>query len=140
MHYQLSILYNMSKDQKSFLDALVPLEEDFMRSLWSIGEDSEIRVIQERMENSQSPYTTIASVANKLEQKGYVQRVGKKRGFLYHAEVSQSDYYNHTLKYVVSNFFKGSYKSLIQHFAAEQNVSKDEIEEVLKMIEDESEE
>ena len=42
-----------------------------------------------------------------------------------------------TIKYIVANFFKGSYKSLVQHFAQEEKVSKEEISEILKLIEEE---
>lgn len=126
----------MSKGQVMFLDALSPIEEDFMRALWNMESGVEIRDVLLQMEHSDTPYTTIASVAQKLEGKGYIKKVGKKRGFLYAADVTQSEYYNHTLRYVVSNFFRGSYKNLVQYFAAEQKVSKEEIEDVLRLIEE----
>lgn len=119
---------------KSFLNALSPIEEDFVRALWSIGE-GEISDIMERMTYCDTPYTTVASIAQKLEKKGYVHRTGKKRGFVYAASVSEEEYCAHTLGYVVSNFFTGSYKGLIQHFASEGKISADELQEILSMIE-----
>ena len=117
-----------------FLNGLSPLEEDFMRALWQVGK-GEISDAIPLMEQSETPYTTIASVVSKLESKGYVARVGKRRGHVYAPEVTQEEYYGKTIKYVVSNFFKGSYKSLVQHFAEEEVVSKEDIEEILSLIE-----
>lgn len=121
---------------KSFLDGLTPQEEDFMRALWSIGE-GEIKDAIEKMEGKDTPYTTIASTVAKLETKGYIKRIGKNRGFVYAPIITEEDYYNHTLKYVVSNFFTGSYKNLIQYFAEEEKLSKAEIREILDLIEEE---
>ena len=126
----------MMMDKSNFLDGLSPLEEDFMRALWKIGE-GEISDAIPLMQQSNLPYTTIASVVNKLESKGFVRRIGKRRGHIYSPIVSQSDYYNKTLAYVVSNFFTGSYKRLVQYFAEEEKLSKAEIEEILQMIEKE---
>ena len=122
--------------EPNFLNGLSPLEEDFMRALWSIGE-GEISDAIPLMEHSETPYTTVASVVSKLENKGYVTRTGKRRGHIYAPLVSREEYTDKTIKYIVSNFFKGSYKSLVQHFAQEEKVSKEEISEILKLIEEE---
>ncbi|MDO4770588.1 BlaI/MecI/CopY family transcriptional regulator [Porphyromonas sp.] len=126
---------NKQEKDKSFLNGLSPLEEDFIRALWKI-ESGEISDVLECMEHSSTPYTTVASIAQKLEKKGYVHRVGKKRGFVYAPRVSEEDYCSNTVGYVVSNFFTGSYKGLIQHFASEGKVSAEDLQEILKMIED----
>lgn len=126
---------NKTENKKSFLNGLSALEEDFVRALWSI-ERGEISDILDKMEHSSTPYTTVASIAQKLERKGYVKRVGKKRGFVYAATVSEDDYCSKTVGYVVSNFFTGSYKGLIQHFASEGKVSAEDLQEILKMIEE----
>lgn len=124
----------MSK--KDFLNGLIPMEEDFMRALWSIGK-GEISDAIKLMEYSDTPYTTIASMVGKLEEKGYVHKVGKKRGHIYEPLVSREDYYGRTLRYVVANFFTGSYKNLVQYFARNEKVSREEIEEILRMIDEE---
>ena len=107
-----------------------------MRALWHIGE-GEISDAIPLMEHSDTPYTTVASAVSKLENKGYVTRTGKRRGHIYAPLVSREEYTDKTIKYIVSNFFKGSYKSLVQHFAQEEKVSREEISEILKLIEEE---
>lgn len=125
-------------NSKEFLNGISPLEEDFMRALWSIGK-GEISDAIQQMQNANTPYTTIASVVGKLEEKGYVQKVGKKRGHVYAPVVTQEEYYGRTLRYLVTNFFKGSYKNLVQYFAENEQVSREEIAEILRFI-DEGEE
>lgn len=125
----------MDQGQKSFLNGLSPLEEDFVRALWRI-ESGEISDILARMEHHSTPYTTVASIAQKLERKGYVRRSGKRRGFVYTPVISADDYCSHTVGYVVSNFFTGSYKDLIQHFASSGRVSASDLQEILEMIEE----
>ncbi|MDO5017138.1 MAG: BlaI/MecI/CopY family transcriptional regulator [Porphyromonas sp.] len=121
---------------KEFLNGLTPIEEDFMRALWNIGE-GEISDAIKQMEHSDTPYTTIASIVGKLEEKKYVHKVGKRRGHLYAPLISREDYYGRTLKYVVSNFFTGSYKSMVQYFARNEKVTREDIEEILRMIDEE---
>ncbi len=126
----------MKKKQniESFLNGLSPLEEDFMRALWGI-ECGEISDVIPHMVHSEAPYTTIASTVQKLEKKEYIRRIGKKRGFVYQPAISENTYCANTLKYVVSNFFTGSYKGLIQNFAEEGKISAKELEEILQIIE-----
>lgn len=121
---------------KEFLNGLSPIEEDFMRALWAI-EEGEISDAIKHMVHSDTPYTTIASVVGKLEEKGYIHKVGKKRGHVYAPVVSQEEYFGRTLGYVVSNFFTGSYKNMVQYFAKKERVSREEIEEILEMIDKE---
>lgn len=123
----------MSK-QAPLLNALTPQEEDVMRAYWEIGE-GEISDIIPHMFQKEMPYTTVASIVSKLEGKGYLEKCGRRRGFVYRALVSDKDYSEKTLKYVVSNFFTGSYKDMVQYFARKQKISSDDLKEILEMIE-----
>lgn len=123
-------------EEKYFLDALSPLEEDVMRAFWKIGE-GEINDAIKLMTNDRLPYTTIASTVNRLDTKKYLKRVGKKRGHVYQPIVSEEDYARKTVKYVVSNYFTGSFKNLVAFFTKEEELTKDEIKEILDMIQNE---
>ena len=120
--------------EKIHTEPLTLQEEAIMKALWTAGE-GEISDILKRMPDNAQPYTTVASVFNKLETKGFVKRVGKKRGFVYDAAVSEREFYDRSLGKIVSNFFTGSYKSLVQHFAQEEKLTKEELREILEMIE-----
>lgn len=123
--------------KNEFLNALTPQEEDVMQAYWQIGEGEISDAIKE-MINDELPYTTIASTVYKLEEKQYLKRVGKKRGHIFAPIISEHDYANRTLKYVVSNFFTNSYKDMVAFFAKEQKLTKKEIEEILQMIEEDN--
>lgn len=129
---KLNLICNM--ERKYFLNALTPSEEDVMRAFWAIGK-GEINDAIKLMTNGDLPYTTIASTVYKLEKKNYLKRVGKKRGHIFAPVISEQDYARRTVKYVVSNFFTGSYKNLVHFFTEEQDLSKAEIEEILDIIE-----
>lgn len=124
-------------EKNNFLNALTPQEEDIMRAYWIIGKGEISDAIKE-MKHNDLPYTTIASTVYKLEDKKYLKRVGKKRGYVFAPNVSERDYANRTLKYVVSNFFTGSYKDLVSYFAEEQKLTREEIKEILEMIDNDS--
>lgn len=122
--------------EKKEIAPLTPQEEAIMKALWQISR-GEISDIMKLMPESDQPYTTIASMVGKLEENGFVKRTGKRRGFVYAPVVSEQEYYNHSLSKIVSDFFTGSYKDLVRHFAREEKLTKSDLEEILRMIGDE---
>lgn len=120
--------------EKNITVVLSPLEEEIMRAFWKIG-SGEISDAIKEMTTTGIPYTTIASMVNKLENNHLLKKEGKRRGHIYRPTISERNYASQGIRHIVSQFFTGSYKDLVSFFAQEQKLSKDEIEEILDMIE-----
>jgi predicted transcriptional regulator len=87
------------------------------------------------MEDPKPPYTTVASIFNNLENKGYLtkRRFGNVKVFK--PVISESAYKRHFLSGVVQSYFDNSYKELVSFFAKEQKITADELAEIIRLIE-----
>ncbi|HBX20184.1 MAG TPA: transcriptional regulator, partial [Porphyromonadaceae bacterium] len=88
-----------------------------------------------KMEEPKPPYTTVASIFRNLENKGFLtkRRFGNVKVFK--PKISEAAYKTHFLSGVVENYFDNSYKELVSFFAKEQKVTSDELEEIIRLIE-----
>ena len=122
------------------MEKLTVQEEEVMLYFWKLG-DSFIRDVVDAMPQPGMPYTTVASVIRNLEKKGYL--LGRKLGnsTFYDIQVQQTDYKKQFMGSVVRNYFTGSYKELVSFFVKDQKISKEELKDLIDLIEnDESEE
>lgn len=116
------------------MDRLTHQEENIMLHVWQLGECA-IKDVVDRMEEPRPPYTTVASIFQNLENKGYLtkRRFGNVKVFK--PKISESAYKRHFLSGVVQSYFDNSYKELVSFFAKEQKVSVEELSEIIRLIE-----
>ena len=113
---------------------LTEQEEAVMLHIWKLKE-CVVKDILNNMEEPRPPYTTLASIVRNLESKHYVQ--AKKYGnvYVYSPLISDEDYKKMFMSSVIKSYFKNSYKELVSFFAQEQEISTEELEDIIKMIE-----
>ena len=113
------------------MDRLTHQEENIMLHVWQLGECA-IKDVVDRMEEPRPPYTTVASIFQNLENKGYLtkRRFGNVKVFK--PKISESAYKRHFLSGVVQSYFD---KELVSFFAKEQKVSVEELSEIIRLIE-----
>ena len=116
------------------MEKLTIQEEEVMIHIWEQG-DCFVKDIVLKFEDPKPPYTTIASVVKNLERKAYVK--GRRCGntYEYTPLVKEQDYKRTFMSGVVRNYFANSYKEMVSFFAREQNISADELKEIIDMIE-----
>lgn len=116
------------------MERLTPQEESVMLHVWQLGECA-IKDVVERMEEPKPPYTTVASIFRNLENKEYLtkRRFGNVKVF--RPKISEAAYKRHFLSGVVQSYFDNSYKELVSFFAKEQKITKDELAEIIRLIE-----
>ncbi|MCS5489329.1 BlaI/MecI/CopY family transcriptional regulator [Algoriphagus limi] len=110
-------------------------EERVMAVLWKLGQGL-IRDILNEMEEPKPPYTTIASTARLLESKGYLTHKVYGNTHMYIPLISQEEYSKGRIQHVVSNFFQGSVSNFLSFMVKEKEISKDEIEDLQKFIDE----
>lgn len=118
------------------MEKLTAQEENIMLYIWKIG-PCFIRDILNEMPDPKPPYTSIASIIRNLEKKKYV--AGKKFGPItrFYTKIKESDYKRTFMSSVVHNYFTGSYKEMVSFFVQDQKLSKSDLEDLIKQIEDE---
>lgn len=116
------------------MEKLSKQEEEMMLIIYQQGKGF-IKDFLTRMNEPRPPYTTVASVVKNLERKGLLK--GKRYGntYEYAPIMSESQYKTKFLSGVVENYFENSYKSMVSFFAENQKITKEELEEIIKLIE-----
>ena len=116
---------------------LTQQEEEIMLHFWQSG-PSFIRDIVDNMPEPRPPYTSVASVVRNLEKKEYLSSEKMGNSLRYQPAIKESDYKRYFLSGVVSNYFTGSYKEMVSFFVRDRKISKEELKELIDIIEKES--
>ncbi len=112
---------------------LTPQEEQLMLIVWQTGKGF-VKDYRDKYPDPQPPYTTIATIMKKLENKGYVESRLYGNTYEYTPKIQEEEYKKTFVSGVVSNFFSNSYKEMVTFFAAEEKLSEKDLEEILAMI------
>ncbi len=112
---------------------LAKREEQIMDAFWDLKQ-AYIRDIIPLLPDPKPHYNTVATMVKILEEKGFLRREMVGNIFCYYPLISQDDYQKHAMKDIVSKYFGNSYPRMLAFFAKEQNLSKQDLEEVLKVI------
>ena len=82
-------------------------------------------------------YSTIATFLKILINKGFIQSKkyeGGGKTFVYSPLITREEYTNRVMKEVKSTFFAGSLKSMLSFFVKQEEVSEDELHEIMALI------
>ena len=138
------MLSKISKTPNKFMkkkdNTLTKVEFQVMSILWDINHSACAWDIIERWEEPKPAYTTIATYLKMLYERGYVdffKNKGEGKTHMYVAKVTRAEYTRMTMKEVKKNFFDDSIKSMFSFFVKEENLSADDIRELLGMLEEE---
>ena len=118
------------------MKALTKAEEQIMQILWNLKEGVVKQVVNEFGDNKPA-YTTVATVLGVLQKKGFVaaRKIGNTN--LFSPAVSKKEYTKFQFSSLLKNYFNGSFPKMATFFAKENNISIVELEEMLKITEDE---
>ncbi len=109
-------------------------EEEVMQILWSIG-SGVVNDIIARMEEPKPKYTTVATFIKILENKGFVRHEAVGKSHRYFPLVSKEDYAGNKMRSMLSNYFDGSLSQMVSFFSQKENISVEEMDEILEIVE-----
>ena len=115
------------------MNQLTPQEEQLMRFIWQYGKGF-VKDYRELYPDPKPPYTTVATIIKKLENKAYVRPKLYGNTYEYSPKIKEADYKKTFFSGVVNNFFGNSYKEMVTFFAVEEKLSGKDLEEILEMI------
>ncbi len=107
-----------------------------MQILWDLKEGV-VKQVVEGFGESKPAYTTVATVLNVLEKKGFVSRRKIGNTNLFSPAVSKTEYTKVQFSSLLKNYFNGSFPKMATFFARENNLGMEELEEMLKLTENE---
>ena len=121
---------------------LTRAEEDIMQIIWEIGPCTvgDIRNhIREESGEKKPPHSTISTMVRILDEKGFLSHQAYGRTFVYSAAVTKAEYSKQSLKKLVQDYFGGSMNRLVSFLIKEDDISLDELSELVDRLEEEEE-
>ncbi len=120
----------MNKKNISIADSELPV----MKLLWEKGTLSGSEILAEIDGNK----STVKTLLQRLVAKGAVtSHVVNSRTYLYTAAVEKRDYINTQRAGFIQKLFDGSAKNMLLNFVKEENITKQDLQRLMDMIQEE---
>lgn len=118
---------------------LTPAEEQVMMVLWKL-ENAFVNELIDEMPEPKPAYNTVSTIVRILEQKGCVAHESLGRSHRYFPTISKESYRKGLFSKLLDNYFGASFESMVSFFMKEQDLSLEEMEAILKRIEEKKKE
>ena len=110
---------------------LTKAEEEIMQILWDMKRGI-VKDIRLRFNDPKPARNTVSTVVRVLEKKGFVGHKAYGNTHLYHPVVSKEDYSRSQLFRLLDGYFNNSFPAMASFFAKENDLSINELEELLE--------
>ncbi|WP_299440080.1 BlaI/MecI/CopY family transcriptional regulator [uncultured Aquimarina sp.] len=115
------------------MEKLTNKEEEIIRIMWKLGK-AFAKEIKAELNNS-AHYNTISTVLRNLEDKGYIGHKAFGKTHQYYPIITKEEYRNQYVSKTIKEYFNNSYTNMLSFFAKEEKVTKEELKEILEIIE-----
>ena len=113
---------------------LTAKEEEVMQVLWKLKK-AFVKDIIEDLPEPRPHYNTVSTIIRLLEERGFVGHKAYGNAHQYFPVVSKSEYTRYYMGDVLANYFDNSVKRMVAFFAEEEELSEEEIQEIIRLIE-----
>ena len=110
-------------------------EEQIMNLLWDNG-PMYVRQMIEQMDEPRPHFNTISTFVRSLESQGYVGHTAQSGSYQYHAILTREEYGKNSLKRVISTCFNNSYRSVVSSLVKSEDISIDELKDLIRQVEE----
>jgi len=112
---------------------LTKVELQLMNVLWD-KKAAFVNDVLEQLPEPKPAYNTVSTFMRILVTKGFVGYKAFGKSHQYYPLISREAYMDYFLSGVKNTFFRGSFQSMISFFAKKEKLSKKEMEDLLKML------
>jgi predicted transcriptional regulator len=118
------------------MQPLSKTEEDLMNHLWKL-EKAFMKDLLDLYPEPKPATTTVATLLKRMTDKGFIdyKLYGKSRE--YFPLVKKKDYFSKHVNGLIKNFFNDSATQFASFFTKETNLTKEELEDLKKLIDNE---
>ena len=117
----------------SAIQSLTKAEEQIMQYLWKLRKGFLKDILELFLEPK--PHTnTVSTILKVLKEKGFVDYEVFGRQHEYFPLVSKEQYTGKSMKSLVKNYFKGSYKNVVSFLVEKNEMSVEDLEILLKEL------
>ena len=106
-----------------------------MKLVWQ-REDVTVRDIYEALlRRRKIAYTTVMTVMNTLETKGYLRKRRQDRAFIYRPTRPRNQVIGGMIREFIDRVFNGSAEPLLVHLVKDRRISEKDLQKIVRMIE-----
>jgi predicted transcriptional regulator len=109
-------------------------EEALMRAVWKL-EKAFAKEVREELPDPKLHINTVSTMMKRLVDKGFLKYEDFGATYRYYPSISKKEYTTMYIRPELSRMFGGSIKDVVAFFAEEEEISVDELKEVIRMIE-----
>jgi predicted transcriptional regulator len=113
---------------------LTTQELEIMKVIWRSGASTVRDVYEALLADRKIAYTTVMTMMNILEQKGYLKKSQKDRAFTYQATRPQKQVIRGMVREFVDRVFNGSAEPLLLHLLEDKRVSEQDLDEIRSLL------
>jgi len=121
---------------KEAMKKLTHAEEEVMQILWNL-EKGFVKDVIDRMPEPKPAYNTVSTVIRVLEKKEFISHRQYGNTHEYYPVVQRDEYAKVHFNGYLANYFNNSFPKMAAFFARENNLSMLELEEVMRLTEEE---
>lgn len=110
-------------------------EEQLMQHLWKLRR-AFMKDLLEEYPDPKPATTTIATLLKRMSDKGFIDYTIKGKSREYFPKVSKKDYFSKHVNGLISTFFNDSAGQFASFFTKETNLSKEELEDLRAIIDE----
>lgn len=115
------------------MQKLAKREEQIMQILWEL-EKAFVKEIVAAFPEPHPHYNTISTMVRILEEKGFIGHTAFGKTHQYFALISKEAYEKEAIGDFVGKYFDNSPSKLVAYFAKEEKISESDLEQIIKMI------
>lgn len=112
---------------------LTKAEEQIMQILW-LAEKGFVNDIVEKFPDPKPAYNTVSTIVRILEKKGFVSHTSYGKSHEYFPLVTKEAYTKGFMKGFIRNYFSDSYKNMVSFFTRNENLSVNELEDMIGIL------
>lgn len=110
-------------------------EEEILQILWDLNEAFVKDIIEHLPEDPKPHYNTISTMVRLMAEKGWIGHKAYGGSHKYFPILQKEEYRKTMVPKVIQDYFDNSYKNMVSFFAKQDNLSADDLREILEMIE-----
>lgn len=116
------------------MEKLTKKEEKVMEVLWK-KKKVFVKDVMKDLEGQRLHYNTVSTIIRNLEEKNFLSHRAFGRTHQYYPLVTKEDYGKALMKGAMAKFFNNSYQQMLVSFAKEEELTPEELKEIIAIIE-----
>jgi BlaI family penicillinase repressor len=116
------------------MNKLTRAEEQVMQVLWEMQKGL-VKDMLDKLPEPRPAYNTVSTIIRILEKKGFVDHKAYGTTYEYFPIVKKEDYANFHFSDFMKNYFNDSFPRMAAFFARENNLSMEDMEEIMRLTE-----